>query len=635
MSNQSPKRRGALFPLIVALLVVGVIVAAPFYLPIVRSDQDKLDANLRPSIERVASKLTAINANLASMADLRKQLDAADVKLTADSAVAAAEKSGAAAGEIEKQLADTAKLLAAVQRKYPNIGEGQPISEKLGGASGLKSAARSSFGPFQKLLTDNEAALQAARRDIDALKSQAVGEARASNNFALSQLAAVIAYQNGLLTANRADLQRRLAQADRAAASDLLSIANDAKRTESAVQAQIPTALAEQLGKEHDQLDAALTKLRAAQQRLDSEIKTRTQEMDGLRTRAADARRRMGELEASPRGAASNEYAQLASDARAAERRADIIEKGTLADATVDVPPDGNLLEATYTGGTPQVGLVALRVRQTGLRADLTSLANLAASVQKDLEQASTTKDELEKRRDEIKELVASSEAAAQKLQARAAAKSKVAREDEQKAIASLEAGARSAADAARNAQQRGREARDLASKTSPDKPNDRLKDIADDKDSEAAAHFLGGQIAAATAEEYLNRMRDQQAAGGKDAEAVSDSRKKGLAAAEKAIAEYAAADKLIGAGNYSYSLGGTRVQGSYYRWQFQAAEAGAHMLASQFAESGKTRDEQREKANQLLTEAVKQREGSPMLSSAVDTLLYLQKTSVEPASTE
>lgn len=637
MANDSPKRRGVLFPLIIALVVVGAIVGAPFYLPAIRSDQDKLDTELRPSIEKIASKLTSINANLASLADLRKQLDAADVKLSADSAAAAAERAGPVVGEIEKQLADTAKLLAAVQRKYPNIGEGQPVSEKLGGASGLKSAARSSFGPFQKLLTDNEAALQAAKRDIDAIKTQAVGEARAANNFAVSQLAAVAAYQQGLLAANRADLLRRLAQADRGAAAEMLRIATDAKRAETAVTAQIPTALAGQLEKEHDQAEEVAGKLRAVVTRLDGEIKSRTVEMDGLRQSAADARRRMTELESSRRdlSGAQGDYARLAADAREAERKADVIEKGTLAGAEVDIPADGNLLEARYLGGNAQPGLVTLRARREGLKQDLAAVVALAATLQKQLEETSATKDDLEKRRDEIKQLVSSSQASAEKLMTRAATRSRSAREDEQKAVAALEAAGRSAADAARIAQQRSRDARDLASKASPDKPNERLKDIADDKDTEAAARFLGGQIAAAIAEEYLARVRDLEAAGGKDAEAIADARKKGSAAADKSIGEYAAADKLIGSGNYSYTLGGTRVQGSFYRWQFQAAEAAAHLLASQFADSSKTRDEQREKANQLLTEAVKQREGSPLLSSAVDTILYLQKTSVEPAPSE
>lgn len=637
MANDSPKRRGALFPLIIALVVVGAIVGAPFYLPAIRSDQDKLDTELRPSIERAASKLSNINANLTSLTDLRKQLDAADVKLSADAAASAADKAGAAVGELEKQLADTAKLLASVQRRYPNIGEGQPPSEKLGGTSGLKSVARTSFSQFQKLLADNEAALQAVKREIDAIKSQTVGEARAANSFAVTQLAAIAGYQQGTVAANRADLLRRMAQSDRAAAADLLQIAADAKRTAASVAAQIPTALAEQLEKEHGQAEAIADKLRSVITRLDAEIKSRTAEMNRLRASAAEARARMRELEAGRRdlSAAQGEYAQLAKAAREAERKADSIERGTLAGAQVELPSDGDLLEAKYLGGSAQPGLVTLIARRDGLKKDLAAETELLGTLQKQIEQTSATREELEKRRDEIGQLVSSSQASAEKLMERAAARSKSAREDEQKAIAALEAAGRSAADAARNAQQRARDARDLAAKASPDKPNERLKDIADDKDTEAAARFLGGQIAAATSEEYLARVRDMESAGGKDAAAIADARKKGLAAAEKAISEYSAADKLIGGGNYSYSLGGTRVQGSFYRWQFQAAEAGAHLLASQFAESSKMRDEQREKANQLLTEAVKQREGSPLLSSAVDTIIYLQKTAAEPGTTE
>ena len=78
--------------------------------------------------------------------------------------------------------------------------------------------------------------------------------------------------------------------------------------------------------------------------------------------------------------AARGEYAQLAKDAREAERKADSIEKGTLAGAQVDLPPDGDLLEAKYIGGNAQLGLITLRARRDGLKQDLEAETALLAT---------------------------------------------------------------------------------------------------------------------------------------------------------------------------------------------------------------------------------------------------------------
>src|SRR5262249_26947913 len=160
---------------------------------------------------------------------------------------------------------------------------------------------------------------------------------------------------------------------------------------------------------------------------------------------------------------------------------------GTLADARVEEPPGGDLLTATYTGGKAEPGLDTLRARRDGLKKDADSLAKAIAAAQQQLEAAGAVKADLEKQRDEMKNLVDQATAAADKLAARAADRSTAARAEETKAIKSWEGGARSAADAVRAAQLQARVAREAASRLPADKPNLRLKEIADDKDSEAA----------------------------------------------------------------------------------------------------------------------------------------------------
>src|SRR5262249_26981596 len=138
VAEPTPRRRGAFFPVLIGRILVAVVAAAPFYLPIVRSDQDKLDAELRPGLQRISGELTSISANLSALADLRKQLESEGVKFAADVAPAQA-KAARIAADVEKQIADTAKSLAELQRKYPYIGTAQPLSGTIGGASGLSS----------------------------------------------------------------------------------------------------------------------------------------------------------------------------------------------------------------------------------------------------------------------------------------------------------------------------------------------------------------------------------------------------------------------------------------------------------------------------------------------------------------
>jgi len=639
VTDQPKKRGGAFLPILVAIIVVGAIAASPLYLPSTRSEQDKLDAELSPAVQKISSQISAVNAGLAAVADLRKQLVAADIKLSADAAAAAA-KNKTAAAELEKHLEETAKILTAVQRKYPNIGEGQPLSAKLGS---VESAARSSYQQFEKLLADNEKALASAERDINTIRNKTVGEAKAKDSVALNQLAALIAYQQGLIAANRADLLRRLAAEDRAAAFSMLRMASDARSAMSGIDAQTPTQMIEQTEKLIDLTKRQLDTATAVLARLDKEIATRTAEVDSQRRTAEDARQSLSQLERSPSYASSDyrrQYQQLADTARVAEARAERLEFGTLAGAKVEEPPGGDLLSAVYSGGKVEPGLNTLRARREGLKSDTDAMAKSLDALNKQLEASNTVKADLEKQRDEIKNLEEQATAANDDLAKRAAALSTAARADEGKAVKSWESAARSAADAVRASQQRSRLAREASSKAPPDKPNLRLKEIADDKDSEASSRFLAGQIYSAQAELELNRMLDSQSATalaaarakvtGETPPAASaeigEARKRGVELAAKAIDELAKAGKDIGAA--SHTIGGTRIQGSFYKWQFLSAEAAAHLLMSQLTDSPNDREEQREKANQLLTESAKGREGSPLLASTIETIIYLQRTS-------
>ncbi len=650
MPDPKPRRSGAVPALVIAGLVFGAIAASPLYLPAARSDQDKLNDRVVVGVQRVASRLASVNANLAALADLRQQLSDHDVKLTADAMADAARDSVEAAKELEQLLSATARALGEVQRKYPGIGVGQPAPGGLGGASGLSSAAKSTFPSLQKLLTENDASLKAADREIKELLTLSVGQARAQDDPVVNQLAAILAYQQGLLAANRADLLRRMASDDFGVASSLLTTALQGRRALTAIESRTPDALVRALEQRQSAATEIRGKMAAALEQLERSISKLESEANQLRRDSDEARRQMHQMDSDHgRGAAAvvsisdhrRQYADLAVRARQADARADAIEYGTLVGGRVELPPDGDLLRAAYVDGRPAPGLVTLRAQRDSLKADLEAVDRSLDAVKAQLESTMAAGDDLRRQRDAVQDLVDQAVATADQFVSRAEQRVKAARGEEDKALAAFEDAGRKASAAVSAAQRRAQRAREANAKNPPDKPNQPLKELADDKDREAASRFLAAQVSAAAADVLLQRMRALESVAslsrmraslvGREPEptsdeAVAEARTRGVALAEKAAKELTDADKLVG-GNYSYTIGATRVQGSAYRWQFQATAAGVQILLAQFAESAEQRAEFMERANQLLTEAAKGREGSPLLSSAVDAVLYLQRS--------
>ncbi len=74
-------------------------------------------------------------------------------------------------------------------------------------------------------------------------------------------------------------------------------------------------------------------------------------------------------------------------------------------------------------------------------------------------------------------------------------------------------------------------------------------------------------------------------------------------------------------------TLPGESVAGEQYVWQVQLGQASVHLLRSELAVDLDAVRSGRKEAYELLTEALRGREQSPLLVSAADALLYLQHT--------
>lgn len=642
MANGRTQRGGSAIAWIVSGLVVVAIVAAPFWLGFVSADEDALDNQLQPTLERVAAILAGADNGIASLADARKQL-AVEMKYSAASAEKAIERDGKVLAEVEKQLAESGRAISALDRAARG---------GLGGAP--KQVARSTFSEFEKLLGQQEAALREAEGLLRDAKGKSIGGAGGRAHYGVNALSAVAALQQGQLAANRADLLRRLASAERMAAEAFIRQGRDARRKMGDAAARDPQGFIEQAEAQVQALENSLQQVDRNLQALENEIAKREEELKQKRNAAGQAQRELARMNVrpfNPEGgmgalgefaAYRGEYLRWSDQARQSQARADELEHGALAGAGVELPPDGELLTAKYSGGRVEPGLRMLRAVRDGMKDSVASLNKSIEAARSNLDAARSSSESLDTRRDEYEKLAGSCADAAAEALKRSRELMSAARQAEDQALGYFESGLGSANAAAGAARKRSQDAGNAARSLPPDKPNPRLTEMANDKDPEASAKFLAGQLALESAEMLLARWDDlgADAAAERGLAAIrgdeksesdasaeksrTDARTRALAKVDKAIEELSSADKMIGA-NYNVTVGATRISGAHYRWQFQTAQAAAHLLRSQLLDNAGERYDQREKANQLLAEAAKGREGSPMLQPALDLIEYLK----------
>lgn len=115
---------------------------------------------------------------------------------------------------------------------------------------------------------------------------------------------------------------------------------------------------------------------------------------------------------------------------------------------------------------------------------------------------------------------------------------------------------------------------------------------------------------------------------------AVDKVRAEGLAEIEQSIKSYVTAAAMVKQSSFK-GLEGPTISGAQSVWQVQVAQAAAILLKSQLIAEPVDATTARDEAYALLGEAVKGREGSPLLTPALGTFLYLQKAAAEkPAET-
>ncbi len=643
MANTPPARSGNYVAYGLALLLTAALVLGPVYLPRVRSEQTALDAELQPGIERIAARIHAVDARLPAIADLRGRIEAAGVTLSGDAVSALAGRKPAVLEAVEKELAESAQVFLELRQRYPEAAADLPKTPVLGGPGRYAQAARAAFAELQSLMAENDATLREAEREVKALLNRTIGEATARSNVSLNLLAATVSRQQGRIAGHRARLWQRCAADDRGLSRGLRAFCAEIRREAAALEADRPERRIQNHRAAIRLLEQAIAASQGTADRRQTELRRQAREYTQRRDQARDARRQLAALDAQPFRAANprraaaefdefrRRYERLSDQARRAESEADALSDGTLEGARVIEPHDGGLLTANYEGGRPRAGLVDLRRDVESARQDLESVARMLEAHRATLERLEAADKELAEKIAAMRKAADECAAAIEAAEKDGAACSVEARKAEEQALAAYETAARFAQSAVQAAQKRVSEARGLASAAPPEKPNERLNEIVNDKDTEAAARFLSALVNVDASEVYFHRLlalreADAERADEPDADREIEAvRKKAADLLNRAATDLSAAATSIKAARSS--VGGTQVVGANYVWQFEAAQAAVHLLLSALAAHPDAAYEQREKAYALLTSAAQGREGSPLLGAAVEAVRYLQQT--------
>lgn len=630
---------GAILAFGLGLVLILGIAGTPFYAKMLQSDENRAGDLVRDDVEAVRRIVLNVDENLAAMQQL--------AALTGES------KDKASPDEL---LKDNPKMLDGVladldaSARRLQKAAGDDSAKKLKGFTKTVESGRPNLSKADKDLRNtyvkkNDELLKEARGIVTRIKGVKSGNVSATSLLSVNRVLTLLAMTEGRIAANRAEFERLLADDLRSEAEHRLADVTILKTAIAKTSVEKPTTELEAVNKSIEAADAQLAAIGKVVDAVSADIANKQGAHDAAKTAADMARRSLAAMDAQgapgPSGIAAykSQYEQLSDQARKAEAMMDELENGTLAGAALSADEADDLLNGKYEGGKVQPGLRDLKMalghlqaQQETLRKFKTELVVRQKSMQDRDALLDTTKSDLTgvtaTLADEINAVIAE----AKKHDGEAAKASAV-------AIKSYKEGANLASQAARAAKKRRDDSRPgQAQAGQVERAADRM---VKDSDSEAAMHVLIADIGYLSALESWRQMRAlesqfrtetavAEATGGdKPAEPTAEVdglRKDGQTQAEAAVKAYASAGAMIKSSQFKGLETGSYT-GANFVWQVQVAQAAADLLKSQLAADKADADTARNDAYTLLTDAVKNREGSPLLTPALSTLLYLQRT--------
>lgn len=625
---------------VVALLIVGALAATPFYLGTLRSDAQALDDAVREDVEAVRRAVLNLDVDITAYAGMTASVGPPAIEPSDEgyrTPPGFPDDDPVFSKQLIRDLNQSIEMLQRVQEHDRERGTPVLGTETI---ERRKLKVDRTVGEFKKTyLKSGEKLLREAESRLTKLRDISRGGISAANHLGVNRIKGIFLLAKGRMQANASEFERMRASAFRRTAQDRVPALLELRRQAVAIDAQMP---AERLAAIDQRLKATQTGLAALKgviQQVGGIVASRQEQVAELERNSAEARQALTELGAQRMAFSdySSRYLELSAEARKADSEATALRTGTLRGAKQVESFAADPTPPAYEGGAPDAGLDTLTFRLEQLR----SQEGLLKNMQKELETQRATVAELEQslksRRDEVLKQIEEQASQVKEALGQADAHEEKATKAAEDAIKTLKEASRAAKDAVKAAKDMTNDARQA---TGAGNVDERLQRISQDVDIEASMHCLAAECAHSIALlrcEQVEALREQARIAGWLASATSSEIAPPAADLDKiqteaandvaeALKSYDLAGTLIGKANVK--SGGTSISGKNYLWQVQVGKAAAHLLlAAVHANDPEKSLAEKALAYDLLKEAAEKREQSPLLTPAIDTIVYLQKS--------
>lgn len=634
MTNKS----AGIVGLLIALLIVGGLASSPYYLGLLRSDPQALDAAVEKEVEALRRIVLNLDENIAAVASMTASVAAQ--KNPPDEGYTTAkgnpDDDPVFSKQLIRRLDQTIEQLHQVETDDQKRGTIVLGTETIDFRRLKVDRVESDFK--SKYLKADEKLIREADSKLANLRNISHGTSTSANHLGANRIKGIYLLAKGRMQAGHAEFERMYASFLRTAARDQGPALLELRRQQAALEAQMPAERLAALDRRLQETQAGLAAVEGATKQLEAVIQAKKEQFGDAEKSAAEAQQALAELGAQRLDFRdySSRYLDLSQQLRTAQATMEALRNGTLRDGTKVEATEAEPDAPRYKGGSPDPGLNALAFQLEGLKGQTSLLQNTQKELQQQRGAVAELESSLTSQGEDVAKKIQQQAAAVSEQLAQAGAHEEKAVKAEEDAVKTLKEAIRAAKDAVTAAKRMTADARQAGGGA----VDERLQRVSQDVDIEASMHCLAAECAYTIALlrcEHVLAVRESArvagflatATGTEGASPTDDLDKLKTDAANEAaeaLKSYEAAAVLIGKANIK--SGTVSISGKNYVWQVQVGQAAAHLLLASI-EAGDSAKVEKEKAlaYNLLKEAAEKREQSPLLTPAIDTLQYLQKT--------
>lgn len=504
-------------------------------------------------------------------------------------------------------------------------------------------AARGDDKKLPSQVTDQiKAAHSEARSAIERLRTVSRGDRRGTSLLEVNRIQAIYQLTAGRMSANRASIEQEAGSTIHAAVFRKRAHKAQLQRELAANKANDPTKAIADLAAKIDGLAGQIAEREKQLSDLKPLVEKLAADIAEHEAAAAQAWAKAVEIEPAlrvPGSTAETQYLKLTRKGREAEVQAAALRGGVSVESLGS--PGGDAAEAGEEPAPADRGRsfdeLSLRVRQAEESLQTSKEARQLLEFQK--QQLAARAGESERQRAALQAGIAECDDQLGELLKEADAHAAAAKTANEEAMKSYKLAASAVQSAVQSAKARASSAGAQA-RAAGGAVDERLDLISKDGDLEASLLCLAGEIAYAMAltnaqqieslkaralvDSLVSRQDEVDAAA---SDQISSLRQEAVNRLAEAMKSFESAEKLLG--GVSVKTSGPTFAGANYVWQVQVGRAAVLLLHANLAAGadGTPDRELLDKAYELLTTVAKDREQSPLISTALDTLQYLQRT--------